>query len=91
MKKVLTLAAPAALVVALAAGLGSPAQANNGAKDNVDWCKANASSYGLSIGECVSKLETKDPVMFCKDLADFGGLEAFGYTSFGDCVSSNRH
>ena len=91
MSKTLALAAPAALVVVLAASLGTPAQANNGAKEDVAWCHANASSFGLSFGECVSLLETKEPVSFCKDLADFGRLDAFGYASYGDCVRSNRH
>lgn len=91
MTKILALSVPAALAVALAASFGTSAEANNGAKDDVDWCQANASSLGLSFGECVSLLETKEPVSFCKDLADFGRLDAFGYTSYGDCVRSNRH
>ena len=91
MKKLIVLSAPAALAVALAAGLGTPAQANNSAKDNVEWCRANADAYGLSFGECVSLLETKDKVAFCKDAADFDRLEALGYTSYGDCISSNSH
>lgn len=91
MKKLLALSVPAVLAVALAAGLGAPAQANNGAKGNVEWCKAYAGDYGLSFGECVSLLETKDPASYCKDLADFDRLELLGYTSYGDCVRSNSH
>jgi hypothetical protein len=95
MKRIIALSAPTALAFVLAAGLGTAAHAkngaNNGAKDAVAWCQANAADYGLSMGDCVSLLRTKDPVQTCKDLADFGGLEYFGYTSFSDCVSSNRH
>ena len=91
MKKIIALSAPTVLAVAFAASLGTPAQANNGAKDDVAWCNAHAEDYGLTFGECVSLLQPKDPVAFCKDVADFGRLDELGYSSFGDCVSSNRH
>lgn len=82
----------AALALAATSAFATPAVAQDkgNATDTVEFCDAfgnDNTGAGLPTkGSCISFFRTDDAVALCKQLKDFGNLEAVGFRSQGECI-----
>ena len=89
MKKIL--AAASSLALALSAMVAVPTPALAASVDGyTEYCRANAASFELTVGQCVSYFRSDDIAGLCRILDNLGYLQYFGWTNRGQCVSYLR-